>query len=263
MKTESLRPVSLDAPEHAGLSTGALARLGGAVCVGSLLLLLAALSGCNSTNARRPASFVTGEPAAMARPNYPFSEIEVVYDAVLEGMTAHYFAPFPEIDKVHTGALQAFIRAEYPRDRFVREMVRDEDRPVLERGRDEPAFRQEKRFQDTFTVVVSVSVSMAKMIIGGKREIYVAKYVEKDPIRTELFGMVRSADDDEFVAWVLSEFTADVTALKLGSEHPVQPGDRVFEFSSPAETWQDLCGRGGYIIVRNGKIADIAITVMN
>ncbi len=243
-------------------TTSILARLG-TLCVGSAVVLLLLATGCASIGSRGAGRVGVEERDAAANPNYPFSEVEGVYDAVLAGMTEKYFSAYPELDREHTQALQAFIRAEYPKDRFVQLMVRDEYRPVLERGRDEPTFRQDKKFQDAFTILINVSVPMAKMIIGGKRGIYVAKFVEKNPVKVELFSMVRSEADCEFVSWVSGEVTADTSTLELGAEHPVKPGDRVFEFCSPEETWQGLCGRSGFIIVRDGKIVDVAVTMMN
>jgi hypothetical protein len=43
----------------------------------------------------------------------------------------------------------------------------------------------------------------------------------------------------------------------------MQPGDQLWWFSSPEETWRMLCGRAGYALVRNGDIIDRAIVVMN
>jgi hypothetical protein len=40
-------------------------------------------------------------------------------------------------------------------------------------------------------------------------------------------------------------------------------GDELWEFSSPPDTWQNLCGRAGVAIVRHGKIVDSFVTVMN
>jgi hypothetical protein len=40
-------------------------------------------------------------------------------------------------------------------------------------------------------------------------------------------------------------------------------GDEIWEFTSPPDTWQHLCGRAGVSIVRNGEIVDSFVTVMN
>ena len=43
----------------------------------------------------------------------------------------------------------------------------------------------------------------------------------------------------------------------------IQEGDELWEFSSPKETWVNLCGRAGICIVRNGKVLDSIVTMMN
>ena len=40
-------------------------------------------------------------------------------------------------------------------------------------------------------------------------------------------------------------------------------GDELWEFNSPADTWQNLCGRAGIALVRNGEVIDAIITMMN
>ena len=40
-------------------------------------------------------------------------------------------------------------------------------------------------------------------------------------------------------------------------------GDQLWEFSSPADHWQHLCGRAGIALVRDGKILDSLVTMMN
>jgi len=40
-------------------------------------------------------------------------------------------------------------------------------------------------------------------------------------------------------------------------------GDELWEFTSPADTWQNLCGRQGIAIVRNGEVLSNLVTEMN
>jgi hypothetical protein len=40
-------------------------------------------------------------------------------------------------------------------------------------------------------------------------------------------------------------------------------GDELWEYSSPADTWENLCGRAGIALVRGGKVVDAIQTVMN
>jgi hypothetical protein len=48
---------------------------------------------------------------------------------------------------------------------------------------------------------------------------------------------------------------------KLKSE--LQPGDRLMRFASPVESWQRLAGRAGIALVRDGKVIDAIVTMMN
>jgi hypothetical protein len=40
-------------------------------------------------------------------------------------------------------------------------------------------------------------------------------------------------------------------------------GDELWEFTSPADTWQNLCGQKGIAIVRNGEVLSSLVTEMN
>lgn len=48
---------------------------------------------------------------------------------------------------------------------------------------------------------------------------------------------------------------------KLKSE--MQPGDKLVRFTSPIESWQHLAGRAGIALVRDGKVIDAIVTMMN
>jgi len=41
------------------------------------------------------------------------------------------------------------------------------------------------------------------------------------------------------------------------------PGDEVWEFSSPVESWRNLAGRAGIAIVRDQKVVDCLVTMLN
>jgi hypothetical protein len=44
----------------------------------------------------------------------------------------------------------------------------------------------------------------------------------------------------------------------------MREGDEIWEFSTPPWTWKRLCGRQGYVIVRDGKpTGTVLITLMN
>lgn len=39
--------------------------------------------------------------------------------------------------------------------------------------------------------------------------------------------------------------------------------DEIWLYSSPPESWQMLCGRSGYALVREGEVIDTFLTLMN
>jgi hypothetical protein len=43
----------------------------------------------------------------------------------------------------------------------------------------------------------------------------------------------------------------------------MQPGDELWTFHSPSQTWQDLAGSGGVVVVRDGVPIQALVTVMN
>ena len=43
----------------------------------------------------------------------------------------------------------------------------------------------------------------------------------------------------------------------------MQPGDELWEFSSPADTWKHLAGRAGFAVVRNGNPIASLVTCMS
>ena len=43
----------------------------------------------------------------------------------------------------------------------------------------------------------------------------------------------------------------------------MQPGDELWTFSSPADSWQHLAGRAGVALVRNKKVVGAIVTLMN
>lgn len=43
----------------------------------------------------------------------------------------------------------------------------------------------------------------------------------------------------------------------------LQPGDELWRYSSPDESWQAMCGRSGFVIVRAGKIVHEQLVMRN
>jgi hypothetical protein len=41
------------------------------------------------------------------------------------------------------------------------------------------------------------------------------------------------------------------------------PGDELWGFCSPPDSWQHLAGRAGYALIRNGEVIDCIVTLEN
>lgn len=70
--------------------------------------------------------------------------------------------------------------------------------------------------------------------------------------------------------WLLEEISDTAVASDKRATPKVielvrqkQPGDRVFFFRSPAETWAALLGQAGFAIVRDGRPIQCVVTVVN
>jgi hypothetical protein len=127
----------------------------------------------------------------------------------------------------------------------------------------ELAYRQSKEFKDAFQVVIGVAVPMARMIIGGQRDIYVAKFVDKNPVRVELLKIATTEDEQQYASWTSEEVSGQEVEKEMGAEYTPQSGDHIYAFCSPPDTWENLCGRQGYLIVRDGKIVRTVVTMLN
>ena len=232
-----------------------------------LIPLLAITVGTTAHAARRGAARRAMAPVVpKVQPvdaNYPYSEIGKVYDTVLDEMTSKYFKNYPNLDKEHTAALRTFIAKECGREEFIKKMVRDKNVAVFDRAKADAGYRNTKEFQDSFTVVTSVSVQMAWMIVSGLRDVYVAKFVEKDPLKIELLEMASTDDQRQYATWVHGEVTAEEFRTKAGAKREMQPGDRFFAFFSPPATWKKRCGREGFLQVRDKKIIQVIVTTLN
>ena len=59
----------------------------------------------------------------------------------------------------------------------------------------------------------------------------------------------------QFKEWVASKWEPFIAE--------VMPGDEVWRFQSPPETWANMAGRAGYSIVRDGTIIRSLVTLLN
>ncbi len=60
---------------------------------------------------------------------------------------------------------------------------------------------------------------------------------------------------EQFREWAKNEWMPFIELM--------QPGDELWQFCSPGESWANLAGRAGYAIVRDGEIVHSLVTLLN
>jgi hypothetical protein len=68
-----------------------------------------------------------------------------------------------------------------------------------------------------------------------------------------------SAADVEKEIQGSARLMAQWDVMKAGME----PGDEIWHFTSPADSWKHLAGRAGYVILRAGRPVGAMLTMMN
>lgn len=179
------------------------------------LLALLALAGCAHPGSQSETQQAKQLPAAssatndpLTDPDYPFSQIGVVYDTVLEAMLPQCFAGDPAAENAHAQPLRTFVASTLPRDKFIERMT-SHSRATLERGRADLEFRKAKEFQDAYTVAVNVAVPMARIMIAGRFDVYRRKFAYPDALTTPLFPNAADSEQEEFISWITGEVTSE------------------------------------------------------
>mgnify|MGYP000184446109 FL=1 len=80
-------------------------------------------------------------------------------------------------------------------------------------------------------------------------------------IETDKVVLEVPAPESGVLAAILNERGNTVLAGQLLAQ--MQPDDELWEFRSPASTWQHLCGREGLVLLRQGKVVAQVLTAMN
>ena len=193
----------------------------------------------------------------------PYSLIGIIYDTVLDALTLKYFEKYPDLNKEHTEAMRAFIIENIPKKNFIEQLVDNKRKEEFDRAIIDTEFRESRDFKDGFSCIASTASVIAEWLIMTQRQLYVAVYVEKNALQVELIKYAESLYDLQIISWVINEVAVEEFVKALGDNKKILDGDRFFFFMSPAETWEILCGRQGYIQVRGNKIIDVIITLMN
>lgn len=91
-----------------------------------------------------------------------------------------------------------------------------------------------------------------------------------DLVRSWLHGNSMSVDEFERqLGSNQNENRKRLESFGLGSKQwqlikkKMQPGDQLYKFRSPPETWANMAGRAGIALVRDGNVIDTLVTALN
>jgi hypothetical protein len=191
----------------------------------------------------------------------PYAEVAKVYDKVLETLTGNYYSQAPDVDKKHTAPMRKFVATQRPRAQFVQEMIQPNDFEFT-RALQDGEYRASATFKRILDAAISKAQSNAYFAIRREMYIYTAKFVDKNPVRTELLQMAATDDEVRFANCVSNQATPEEVATRSPDYKPAKD-DRIYNFRTASETWTNLMGRAGYLVVRDGKIAQVIVTSLN
>ena len=145
--------------------------------------------------------FSCAHAPAQSSENYPYSEIEKIYDIVLKNMMTKFLKSIEVDGKRYADELKLFIDKTMPKSEFLSSMTGDGDtKRIFDRAKTDIAFRETKEFSDCFQVTVSVSVKMGMTGLGGRFDVFEKKYVNPTETTQKLFSMTGSKDYEEFIS---------------------------------------------------------------
>jgi hypothetical protein len=120
-----------------------------------------------------------------------------------------------------------------------------------------------KYFPDYLANNAAYLPEMRRLAAGAVRESSGGSYPPKDWLGEELttadFKERMGKSLESLSVFPRSEFDAQLVHFLVMME----AGGRIFEFSSPAETWRLMMGRGGIALVNDGRAVAYIETIMN
>jgi hypothetical protein len=78
-----------------------------------------------------------------------------------------------------------------------------------------------------------------------------------------LLILIAFEEDEIPIAWLGKKITVEQAGLTNDEKAEMCPGDELWTFRSPPDSWQLLAGRAGIALVRDEKPIRTIITLMN
>lgn len=155
----------------------------------------------------------------------------------------------------------SYIFSGLPISNFEEMIIGQDD--ILREGHSNIELRETNDYTQTKNKCDHLSRRFAMMVVSNALDIYARKELKQDPMTGPLFANSNSKEDDQLISWIIKQIPHDEFLKEGKIEYDLIPSDRVFYYRSPDFSWEQLFGREGYFIYRQGKIVKSFITVMN
>jgi len=186
---------------------------------------------CSSTNNWRS---YTKEEAKSELRNY-YSEIVISYPE-------EYFKNTPEVKEVHLEPLRNFIQDRFDLETYISSSLSE---------------------SDDYSISVDTAKTMGVYSVISAIEVYTALNLTHNETQLALFEL----DPEDSYWWAIPYVKNEVDNEDIDDwvkeQYDYQEGDRFFFFTSPDWWWDRLAGREGYLVMRESKLINIVITVLN
>lgn len=237
------------------------------------VLLFPALFLCAcATDRPAPLSAVDGEDTGNPERDFPKSysresttgAIREGYMEVLDVVARRFSAAYPQAGEEHAKALREFILRQKSAEQYAEEMMEAVDSCFGSAAESQGDSRIVELPLSDQVLVVNIACARAMRFAERQSHIYVAQFVEKNPIRLELFGMDGDGTYTEEIVLVYGEatheqFSGEAGANTEGYQH--REGDRFFGFYRSENSVNKVYCKRGYLVVRDGAILRKIVTV--
>ncbi len=175
-----------------------------------------------------------------------------------------FFNGRPEIEKTHGDSLRKYLNASMSYEEFEKQMVEADRKFAGNRSR--PIDLDAALTDDgsgTQQVFLATASQMTVLGVFGRLSVYQHRFITPTELQTRLFSHEDDYERQVFISAITGEVPVSEFLARNRREKGDLEGSKIYHFRTPEFTWEQLFGREGYLIVRDEKIVEVAITTLN
>lgn len=201
-------------------------------------------------------------PSTQPTMGYPYGEVENAYIKIFENLTGKYYSLSTAVDLAHTAKMREYVAKTYTQEQFMKEAMTAPNDGLFERASRDEKYGESDEFKAVLKKVVSEAKNKANLGVRRAMYVYTAKEVDRKPALVPPLESAKTMDELNTISWISGEVTVN-EAAKASKSYTPAPGDTAYRFMSGGNTWTNLMGRAGFVVVRDGKILEIIVTMLN